>query len=88
MREESYIKSKLKRKGLELKDECKGGEVFTVYDILQRHGIDTDNLGLVGRLDQDTSGVILFTDVIDSSCISLTIYIYIYICITLIDVGK
>ena len=36
--------------------------VPTVYDLLDSLGIDTIGLGCVGRLDQDTSGALLFTD--------------------------
>jgi 16S rRNA U516 pseudouridylate synthase RsuA-like enzyme len=34
----------------------------TVYDLLEALSIDTHNLGCVGRLDQDTAGVLIFTD--------------------------
>jgi 23S rRNA pseudouridine2605 synthase len=36
--------------------------VPTVYELLADLGFDTQNLGCVGRLDQDTSGLLLFTD--------------------------
>ena len=36
--------------------------VPTVYDVLRDAGIDTTELGCVGRLDQDTGGALLFTD--------------------------
>jgi 16S rRNA U516 pseudouridylate synthase RsuA-like enzyme len=35
--------------------------VKTVYDVVAEHGFPVD-LGLVGRLDKDTSGIILLTD--------------------------
>jgi len=38
------------------------GSRSTAYDLLEKKGIDTDKLGMVGRLDVDTSGVLLFTD--------------------------
>jgi pseudouridine synthase len=34
----------------------------TVYDVLEAFSIDTHNLGCVCRLDQDTAGVLIFTD--------------------------
>ena len=36
--------------------------VPTVYDIRRSEGIDIDGLGCVGRLDQETSGALIFTD--------------------------
>ena len=50
--------SKKKRKRAEAEDEVQQ----SIYDVAASKGLDVRELGLVGRLDAMTSGIMLFTD--------------------------